>query len=141
MIRLWSYSITLLCSLHFLFKTVVLESIVGWFSFLPLLFIVQCQKQVKGQLWNSHGLRKENIFQCLLKTKGLWDAEQWIWSQTARLFVVVIGYRALLLPRSVKCTLGNVLHVTFNSHLIANKWKRTNTIRCNDLLLRHRFFV
>lgn len=99
------------------------------------------KRRVKGHLWNSCGLRKENIFQCLLKTKGACEWELWICSPTAPLFVMVIAYRALPLPASVNCAPGTALHITFSSHWISNKWKRGNTIRCDDLFLKHKFFV
>lgn len=97
------------------------------------------KRQVKERLRYPRGLRKENIYQCLLKQKGLWEWRPWICTLTAPPSLLVIGYRAFLLPRRVNCTPEIVLCVTFNSHSIANKWKGGNTIRWDDLFLKHKF--
>lgn len=104
-------------------------------------FCIYCtvKRQVKEHLRYPRGLRKENIYQCLLKQKGLWEWRPWICTLTAPPSLLVIGYRAFQLPGCVNCTPEIVLCITFNSHSIANKWKGGNTIRWDDLFLKHKF--
>lgn len=109
-----------------------------------LYWLHGAKRRVKGHLWNSCGLRKENIFQCLLKTKGvcLMGAMNLLSDSSS----VCDGYCLqgfnTSLPASVNCAPGTLCSArNLSSHWISNKWKRGNTIRCDDLFLKPKFFV